>query len=257
MSRHFISHTTHQYHFKTLWAAALLLFFLCSTATAGPINITQLSSFINAKELGTKVLEDTQIGLGSNNFSNAGLSVAFTNSLNANNMGSVTWKITNNTGMNLSNVNFFGFLDAEITGQGNDSLNEFGGLVNVSGKGFTDTAADFWEIDTPGEIYNNLLRGILDNDNAIPSSLKGDVSLALGFEVGNLFAGQSLVANFVLSKQNIGGLRHEDQSEQLFYYNGTVKPLSQTVVQVPSPNTMLLLGVGLILLAFRQRKFNR
>jgi len=241
--------TFHSRNFYKLWVIAFLLI-LNSTARAVPVDIAQLASFINATELGSYSLEDTQIGSGFNDFAGAGLDSVFSNGLDANNLGTVTWQITNNTGFNLTNVNYFGFLDAEITEPGNSFFNEYGSLINVSGTGSGDIEADSWEIDEPGflfgDVYDNLVAGALDNSNAVPSGLNDDVSLALGFDVGELLSGQTLIASMTISDQNIGGLSHTDPNAGFtLFFNGTVE---LQPIAVPLPSSLFLLALGLMLI---------
>lgn len=229
------------------------------TAEASSIGIAQLSAFIASSQLDPdptdptlNALEDTQIGSGNNEFQAAGLGVVFTNNLNANNLGSVTWTVTNNTGGDLTNVSFFGFLDAEIDESVNSAFNEFGALVSVNGAGPGDSAPDSWEIDEPGfsfgDIFDNLLAGSLDNTNSVPATSPEDVSLALGFEVGDVPAGNRIIATFQISQQNIGGLSQTDpNSDVTFFFNGSVT-VGPPVVSAPEPDTLWLLGAGLAVL---------
>ena len=226
---------------------------------AWSIDIIQYSAFINSPDLGSDSLEDTQIGSGFNDFQGFGLDVTFTNNLGADGLGAVTWEVANNSGNDLANVWFFGFLDAEIDEPINSFFNESGVLVSVSGAGSGDTAADSWEIDEPGfvfgNIFDNLLAASLDNSNGVPAGLEDDVSLALGFDVGNLLAGESILATFDTSLSNIGGLSHTDPDSNLtFYFNGVVEvqPLS-----VPEPGTLMLLIIGMAGLMMRRTFFSQ
>ena len=236
----------------------LIVVLVCASTTnvnAALIDIVYLSSFINSPDIGVDSIEDTQIGAGFNEFGTNGLMTTFVNGLNANNLGTVTWSITNLTGAALSNTRFFSLLDAEITEPGNSFFNEFGDLVSVNGSGAGDIGADSWEIDEPGllfgDIYDNILyNGLLDNTNNVPSGLEDDVSLALGFEVGDFLANQTLLATFTISDQNIGGLRHTDPNSNVaFYFNGTVELLP---IDVPEPNSLFLLALGLMLYRIRR-----
>jgi len=214
---------------------------------AWSIEIVQYAAFINSPDIGPDSLEDTQIGSGYNEFQGVGLDVSFTNNLNVDNLGSVTWKVSNNSGSDLTNVNFFGFLDAEIVEPGNSFFNESGALVSLTGTGSGDTAADSWEIDEPGfvfgDIYDNLLAGALDNSNGVPAGLEDDVSLALGFDVGSLLSGESILATFDTSLANIGGLSHTDPDSNLtYYFNGTV----QVQAAIPEPGTLMLFVIGML-----------
>ena len=80
----------------------LLVAAVTFSAHAGPIDIFEFSAFLNSPDIGATSLQDTQIGAGANDFGSAGLDVVFSNSLNADNVGTVSWKITNNSGGDLS-----------------------------------------------------------------------------------------------------------------------------------------------------------
>jgi hypothetical protein len=240
------------------YLSLIVLLIICSANTkvsAAPIAIDYFSSFLNSTDIGAISIEDTQIGSGFNEFGAAGFDTIFVNNLNADNLGSVSWTITNKTGGDILGTSFFSFLDAEITEPGNSFFNEYGELVSVTGSGAADTSADSWEIDEPGfsfgNIYDNIVYdGMLDNTNSVPSSSVNDVSLALGFNVGDFLVNQTLVATFTISDQNIGGLSHTDpDSMTKFYFNGTVELLPITV---PEPKTLFLLALGLVLLTMRR-----
>ncbi len=239
--------TTRRLRFGLLALTTVLILW---SSQAWSIAIFQYSAFINSPDLGASSLEDTQIGSGLNEFSSTGLGVTFTNSLNSDNLGSVSWEVVNNSGSDLTDVSFFGFLDAEIDEQFNTFFNESGALVSVTGTGAADTVADSWEIDEPGflfgDIFDNMLAGSLDNSNNVPAGLEDDVSLGLGFEVGTLLSGQSLLASFDISLNNIGGLSHTDpDSNTTFYFNGSVV-LEDIDVSVPEPGILLLFITGLM-----------
>ncbi|MDX2465018.1 MAG: PEP-CTERM sorting domain-containing protein [Porticoccus sp.] len=235
---------------KKLLLSIFFFFIASSNVFAAPIAIDYLSSFLYSADMGSMSIEDTQIGSGFNEFGVSGFETTYANNLNVYNFGTVTWAITNRTGANLSNTRFFGFLDAEITESGNSFFNEYGELVSVTGSGAGDTSADYWEIDEPGfafgDIYDNIVYdGMLDNFNNVPSGLEEDVSLALGFDIGNFLADQTLLATFTISDQDIGGLRHVDPgSTTSFYFNGTAELLP---IEVPEPNSLFLLALGLLL----------
>ncbi len=243
------------------WLATVLMIFVVGNlpAAASSIGIDQLSAFIASSQLDPdptdltlNALEDTRIGSGLNEFQAAGLGVVFTNNLDANNLGSVTWTVTNNTGEDLTNVWFFGFLDAEIDELVNSAFNEFGALVRVNGAGSGDSAPDSWEIDEPGfsfgDIFDNLLAGSLDNTNSVPAASPEDVSLALGFDIGDVPAGNRIIATFQISQQDIGGLSQTDPNSHVtFFFNGSVT-VGPPIVSAPEPGILWLLGTGLVAL---------
>lgn len=241
---------------KTL--TSLFIFTAMSTASipsiAATFDIFQMSVLINSSTLGMQSLEQTSIGVGASQFNAAGLSVVFTNNLGANNLGTVTWTVTNNTGRDIANTRFFGFLDGDIDETLNTFFNETGSSNGlVLGNGSSDTLADSWEIDEPGfrtgNIFANLLSGTLDNTNAVPTGTPNDVSMALGFDVGTFLAGQTLTAQFTISDQANGGLQHSDPASiYSVYYNGNVS-------LVPVPGALVLMFSGLAgLVSFYRRR---
>lgn len=218
-------------------------------ASANPIEVTQLAAFLNSPTLGAQSLEDTRVGFGFNELSAAGLGVSFLNGLDAQNLGTASWLISNGTGTDLRDVDLFVFLDAEIVEPGNSFFNESGALVDVSGTGAADSAADSWEIDEPGflfgDIFGNLLAGVLDGTNAVPAGQEDDVSLALGFSLGDVLAEERILASIELSRSDIGGLSHTDPDLGLtFFFNGSARVLPASVAE---PGPLALIAAALLL----------
>jgi len=240
----------------------LMVFAACSLSTqsmANSIDIYEFTSFINATELGSASLRDTQIGSGLNEFGSAGLTSSFVNNLNANNLGTVSWNVTNTTGANLSNVWFSGFLDASIDELTNGFFNEQGSAAGlVIGTGSGDAFADSWEIDEPGFLFGDIYTNLIDNmlDNSLGFSGFDDVALALGFNIGSLLVDETLVATFEISSVDNGGLYQFDpNSNDGLYLAGAVKKQTNEVAE---PETLALLGFGLLFMTgwLRNRSSN-
>jgi hypothetical protein len=235
------------------------LFIVIATPFASQAQAYQLyesGAFLNSSTLGGTSL--AYLDSGSNDFSGTGIDLSYSNGLDSSGYGSLTWEFTNNTASTLSDVSLFGYVDAEIVETFNSFANEYGEYIGITGSGSGDINPDSWEIDEPGyvfgDIYYNLLSGSLDNSNAVPAGLEDDVSLALGFELGDILVGQTWTMMLVISESDIGGLYHGD-AEGLAgaYVNGTVIVDAATPVPEPSAVLMFLLGMFGMTLLRRQR----
>jgi hypothetical protein len=237
--------------FRVLLVSFLMLISYSSHALV----IQEYSIFLNSPTLGGSSLLYSPIGSGENDFLGSGIDATFIDGLDADGFGTVSWEFFNNSGVSLDDAQLFVFLDAEIDQGLNTFFNESGALVDVSGTGVADNLADTWEIDEPGflfgDIFDNLLVGALDNTNNVTAGLEEDVSLALGFELGSLAAGETWTGLFEISLLNIGGLSHTDpDSLSTFYFNGTVD-----VSSVPEPGILSLLSLALLgLVVYRRRR---
>ena len=233
---------------------------LSSGAAAGPIAIQQLSALLYADELGG-AFEITELGYYSkNDFAASSISASFSSSLDNDNLGYASWVFKSNFPGVLTNVRLFLFLDADIDESVNSYFNERGGLAYVNGSGAADIFADSWEIDEPGylfgDVYDNMLSGRLDNTNGVGSGSEDDVSLALGFELGDLNFNDSWTATIQLSLADIGGLaQFDDNSGFGFFFNGTVAVTKAPPVGIPEPGTLgLFVVAGLLARVFSFRK---
>jgi len=243
---------------KKLLTFYIALMPLLFSAGANALVINEYSVFINSTTLSGDSLSHSPIGSGDNGFFGTGIDSIFTDNLSADGFGNVSWQLSNNTGSILENVQLFVFLDAEVDQTINTFFNESGALVDVSGTGANDNRADSWEIDEPGfvfgDIFDHLLQGALDNTNSVGAGAEDDVSLALGFDLGNLLPGDSLNSVFDISLANIGGLSHTDpDSLSTFYFNGTVDVERVTAVAEPS----LVIALVFSLLVLLSRPFIR
>jgi hypothetical protein len=220
---------------------------MATTATAAP-DIYELSGYLHADGALAQTVDTS--------------SSSFTSTLDTSNLGSYGWTFTNTSGAAWNNVSFLAFLDAEIDRPLNTFFNEYGECVELSLPSFAPggaIAATSWEIDEPGylfgDIYAHLLSGSLDN--AVGSEFPDDVSLALGFYLGDLAPDATATITLFTSLDNIGGLRHSDpDSGSAFYYNGyaTVTGANPSPAPVPEPSTLVLAGLGLALCGFCVRR---
>ncbi|MBU2870399.1 PEP-CTERM sorting domain-containing protein, partial [Colwellia sp. E2M01] len=237
---------------------------LSTSAQATFLDIYENNVFFNSTTLGSNSLlhEGEAVSSGGiNDFSGTGIDVLYSNTLDTNNLGSITWSFTNNTGFVLENAWLGGFLDLEI---GHTFFDEYGQLVDVSGTGAGDSNPDSWEIDEPGyifgDIYDNLSDGYLDKVNNVDSSFPDDVSLGLGFDLGTIYSGSTWSVTFEISDTNIGGLSITDpDSAATYFWNGssTVSNYVQGPVSVPEPGSIALIIIGLFsTFISRRRKLN-
>lgn len=238
-------------------AALLALALICPPSFGLTLSLTEWSAFIASPELDPdptdptlNAIQQTGIGGGIDEFSAYGLGVGFTSALDADNLGDITWWVTNGTGASLGPFWFFGFLDADI---GVPFFNEYGDFVSVGGTGSGDDAPDAWEIAEPyglGGLLDTLLAGSLGNVNRVPAGSEDDVALALGFQVAGLGVGETLTARFTVSTSDIGGLRQTaaNSGEQV-WFNGSV-----TVGAAPAPGMLSLLLFAPLAAWFRRRR---
>lgn len=223
---------------------------LAASSWGGPIEIAEVRGFLHDRS--GLLLQVDQ------------LSPSFFSTLNASNVGTFGWEYTNTSGSDLTSVRFFAFLDADLDRALNSASNEFGAFVSLAlppGTAGAPLAASTWEIDEPefvfGNIVTNLEAGALDNLNAVPIGGPDDVSLALGFDVGILRAGETLTATFEISVNDIGGLRQQDpDSGTQFYWNGSAA--ADSAAAIPEPGTLaLLLAGGLCLFGMAKTRGRR
>jgi len=242
----------------SLRTALVSLFLSISAPFIAPANayeIYDFGAFLNSPTLGGTSLQYLDSGL--NDFAGSGIDISFTNGLDSSSYGDLIWQFTNNTSNILTNVSLFGFVDAEVVENTNHFDNEYGRYVSITGGGNGDINPDSWEIDEPsyifGDIYYNIMGGALDNTNAIPQGSEDDVSLALGFELGDILVGQTWTMTFTISDTDIGGLYHGDEpSGTGAYLNGTA--VVGSTASVPEPASMLLFLIGMSGMTFVRRR---
>ncbi len=239
-------------------AALTSLFLVISIPFITSVHAYQIyesGAFLNSSTLGATSL--AYLDSGVDDFAGSGIDLTYTNGLDGSGYGSLTWEFANNTSSTLSDVSLFGYVDAEIVETFNTFFNEYGEYVGITGAGSGDINPDSWEIDEPGyvfgDIYDNLLSGSLDNTNAVPMGFEDDVSFALGFELGDILAGETWTMTLMISETDIGGLFHgDDASDEGAFVNGTVVVEPATTVPEPSVLLMFLLGTLGMALARRQ-----
>lgn len=183
----------------------------------------------------------------------AGLALAFNASLSGDESDlTLTYTLTNNTGATLPGLWFATFVDAEIDVAINDYFNEAAGQLGTLGAGPVDSDPDEWEADEPGyvfgDIFTGLLSGTLDNSNAVSEAAPEDVSLALGFRLGDLAPGNAAIIQVLLSDagNSLGSfsLQHFDTDIDSF----DVLTVSGSAMIVPEPSTFTLAVLAALVL---------
>lgn len=234
----------------------ILIILISFVSLAHAYQIYESGAFLSSSDLGADSL--TYLDGGTNDFAGSGVGLTYKNELDSNGYGKLIWHFTNNTSATLSDVSLFGFVDAEIVEKDKSFVNEYGEYVAITGSGSGDVNPDSWEIDEPGyvfgDIYDNLLLGSLDNTNAIPHGLEDDVSLALGFELGDILNGQAWTMTLTISDIDIGGLYHGNVggSEGAYVNGSVVLDNAATVIEPPSM-LLMVLGMFVIVLVRHQR----
>jgi len=215
-------------------------FSISSSLYAGVIELEELGLFVNANGW-TESAGDMQIGDPLNNFGSRGLGISYSSSLNSENVGTVTWRVENNSGVTLNDVRVFSYLNADIDFSTNTFYNEHASYIG-------NTSAQSFEIDEPGyvfgDIFQNLLAGSLDNSNAITSQSPEDVSFALGFNLGDFGIGSWFEATVEISLSDIGGIEHIDSDSNFSFFSNTF--LTRSAVAVSEPSVLSLFFVGVL-----------
>lgn len=111
---------------------------------------------------------------------------------------------SNSAATTFRDVRFFSFLDPEIDQQVNTFYDEYGTMSGATGQGDTDGAPEYWLIDEPGyssgTIVQELQLGAPSNTNRVPQSRPNDVSMALGFRLGDLSNGVSRCVRIMIAE---------------------------------------------------------
>ncbi|TXI22580.1 MAG: hypothetical protein E6Q61_08640 [Nitrosomonas sp.] len=148
--------------------------------------------------------------------------------------GSVSWLVNNIGASPLTHVQFYAYLDADIIAGDEEDFAE-------------GHAGDFFQIAKLGDSdqLTNLLLGTLPHDGGINGGGllgPGDITLAIGFEIGTLAVGDSFLINLQFG---VDGL-HQFSSYGDFFLNGSVIKMSE-------PNSLLLIAIGSVgIILFRR-----
>lgn len=221
-------------------AAAALFAFVSVPAhaiTASSVDIYEMALYLNASNLngGISLADYTYTDYAPGGLSDfvtaysGQFDVSFSSALGAGNYGSVTWNITNNTGVTLQDVRLFGYLNADL---GLNFADDFG-TTGLTG------SADWYQIglfDATDPVIDSLLFGSLSNGTTLLGP--GDVVFGLGFNLGDIAPGAHISAQFFIDGGS-GALRQFDDAGG-FYFSGSV-------AAVPAPPAWQMLVAGLLL----------
>ena len=231
-------------------------------AQATQLDIYQHSGYLDFDGYGAPLAAPAVPGpFDGSAFTGAGFGVSYATSLNANNLGSLSWTVMNNTGAAVTGVRFLAYLDADIVDAFQDPFNEsasFQGMGLPSGAPSGAIGFSSYEADDPdfGDILSNVAAGTLDGTNAVDDSacdpaITGfgcGVALALGFNVGSLAAGEAFVAELLLTSpfgSSAPGIVQADyDSAELFLFNGYVTLRAPVTAPAPSSLALLMAGLG-------------
>ncbi len=184
----------------------------------------------------------------------AGLSFGFSTQLSPDETDlTLTYTLSNTSEATFPAVWFGFFVDPEIDVAINDYFNEAGLPFGTPGPG-GGGSADSWEIDEPGyvfgDVFGNLLNGDLDNTNEVPEFAADDVSLALGFTLGEIVPGGFATITILMSDDGdtIGtfALQSFDTNPESFD-DLTVSGIATVIVPEPSTSTLSLFFVAALL----------
>jgi hypothetical protein len=254
---------------------------MASPAAAVTINIFQHVSYLDWNEnlgattiaadanvVGNSVVDDMA-------FTDADFIVSFSASLDAANLGTLTWAITNTGAAAVTGVRFLAFLNADIFEDPSqepfdvDPFNEFADFEAFGlppGAPAGAIAFTSYEADDPfvGDILGNLDTGALDgviavDESACPDdqSVFCDVALALGFIVGTLDPGEGLSATLTISAfaASPAGLSQTDLGGggSILFNGYVVVREAEPPVAVSAPPALGLFLLGLLAIATRRR----
>jgi hypothetical protein len=203
---------------------------------AGQGSIFQMDGFVNAT--GHDFGGGSGVSADLANGSPTGLAYSFSASQPTAAQLLLSYSFTNTSGTALSGLQFLYFVDPDIGANFADETATTHGSI---GTGFPNVTS--FQVGDPSlsTIFTNLTNGTLSNVNELPSGTPGDVSMALGFNVGTLGVGQSTGFQVLLSDDgsHLGGF-YISQQDPIF----TGDTLTVSGLAVPEPASWISLTIG-------------
>ncbi|OAN17948.1 hypothetical protein A3K86_03250 [Photobacterium jeanii] len=207
---------------SSLALSSTLLF--SQVTNAQYIDLYAFSGFLSD---GTSIYQDDSFDIDNIGFSTftPDFTTSFTATLDADNYGTLNWKVINKTGATIEDAQIVTLLDAAIFDD------EFDWDVSDDmADPYSGTTASSWEVAEGLDLANNLPFDLTLFDSiALPSFFS--TGLALGFDVGDFYDYGVLDVTLTLSPTG-PGLHLYDDANPGFYLDGTVS--------VPEPQTLAL-----------------
>lgn len=179
-------------------------------ALAEDFTIERLSLFVSD---GTNVYESRPLNTVINTLP-SNISVDFQTKTDANGDTVWQWNLKNTSKVNYNNLRITGLIDVDIDAPSNTFFNEYGSLLALKApSGYI--APDKWEISEPGYLKGDLItrasHGSLKNTSVYNNaSTTDDPAMALSIDIGNLRAGQEVIAVATLAGSSTIGLTQQD-----------------------------------------------
>ena len=208
--------------------------------------VSQVDGFVNVPGVTYSNPVDPSFGPSADlvNGAPAGLAYQFSSSQPTAHQLLLTYQFTNVSGAALAGFQFLQYTDPDV---GTSYPYEYANVANPSSLGLAGNPSSFQVSDANyGTTFTNLASGMLSNNNDLNSAgTTGDVSFALGFNIGTLANGQTATIDVLLSDDG-SSLGNFAITEVAPDYPGDGLTISGAVV-VPEPTSLVLVATGCLL----------